>query len=451
MSCFSAIKKFEIEDLQLKGAQVITSPLYCDNRGSLYESFHILKVDFTASVDSITAHYPIKNVIYGPVSRNGEELVYVIQGKLLVVLFDAKSKIKVQVELVPGKLLRIPDMCIHFFYSHENNSIYDIVRTSPITKEVTYTLDELGITFDNVTRQVSFKKTKVFRPDFAVMGYNGLIGSELVKAIKNAGFSVVELRSRLEQQEGIKNELINLNPKLGVIIAAGVGTRPNTGWCDSHKVETIDANVTCQLAVASICKSLNLHCTLISTCAFYHYDNEHQIGGKPFIETDKVNNSYNYYLKMREVFEELLESSGLLSNTLVLRANFPCSANMIGSNLISKLIKFANIKSIPNSISILPPLSNLAVEMIKEKEVGIVNWVCDGTITNGQLVGLYKKIVDPSHSFNEEKLDAEKSKLIGNAAAYVKPERLIKKFGERVPDVHKAAEDLMNEIKMAKI
>jgi FlaA1/EpsC-like NDP-sugar epimerase len=43
-----------------------------------------------------------------------------------------------------------------------------------------------------------------------------------------------------------------------VFNAAGVTGRPNVDWCESHKVETIWANIVGTLTLADVCKQSNL-------------------------------------------------------------------------------------------------------------------------------------------------------------------------------------------------
>ena len=43
--------------------------------------------------------------------------------------------------------------------------------------------------------------------------------------------------------------------------AAGLTGRPNVDWCETHKVETIRANVIGCLNLADVCLSKNLHMT----------------------------------------------------------------------------------------------------------------------------------------------------------------------------------------------
>ena len=278
------------------------------------------------------------------------------------------------------------------------------------------------------------------------MGCNGLIGNSFVREIEKQGLTWLPIKSRLHEHESIMNEISTIKPTISVIIAAGVGTRPNTKWCDTHHDETIDFNVTSQLSIAKFCKTQNIHCTLIGTSAFYHYDEEHPINGKGFIEEDEPNNCYNFYYQMRILLEKLIKESDFYDNVLNLRAIFPLDHLIKPTSLIGKLLKFSKINSIPSSITVLNSLVPLAIEMMKLKTFGNINWVCKGTISNGDILRKYQKIVNNDFQFNENLIDIETSLKIGNAAANIIPQKLIDLFGDKVPFVDDAIESLMKEI-----
>jgi 3,5-epimerase/4-reductase len=276
-----------------------------------------------------------------------------------------------------------------------------------------------------------------------------MIGGAFVRQLEATGHSWVQLRSRLHQQSSIRNELELIRPTVSVLIAAGVGTRPNTRWCEDHRVETIDANVTGQLAIAKICADLGLHLTLIGTCGFYHYDAEHALGsGVGFPEDAVPNHECNFYYAMRALLERLLNESGAIGGVLNLRALFPFDHKVTSASLVGKLLRFAKINCIPTSMTVLPDLVPLAVELMIAKEVGHVNWVCEGVASNGDVLRAYKEIVDESIAINEVEVSQETSRSTGNSAAYVVPAKLIARFGaDRVPKVGDAIGRLMKLIK----
>jgi hypothetical protein len=64
---------------------------------------------------------------------------------------------------------------------------------------------------------------------------------------------------------------LTLGPKWGCDIfnAAGVTSRPNVDWCESHKVETIRANVVGTLTLVDVYKQNNLLLISFEQGAFF--------------------------------------------------------------------------------------------------------------------------------------------------------------------------------------
>jgi nucleoside-diphosphate-sugar epimerase len=410
-------------------------------------------------VSSVLGIYPKRQTVYGPQAHEGEEYVYLIRGKLFVVLVSlADVSVRDYLELVPGQILRIPSFAVHAFLSLEDGTIFDIVRTCGPGAETRYDLSDatLSIAWPATELPLTAAGISVLpdrgfatgHPEFAVMGANGMIGSAFVRYLESKGHTWYWIRSRLHQHEAIRNELQTIRPTVSVIIAAGVGTRPNTKWCEDHRMETVDANVTGQLAIARICQELNVHLTLIGTSGFYHYDDAHPLGGNGFVEEDAPNHGCNFYYQMRVYLEKLLEDTGAIGSLLNLRALFPFDHKVTSSSLVGKLLRFSRINCIPTSMTVLTELVPLAVELMKAHEVGHVNWVCNGTATNGDVLRAYQRIVDPSIAISDVQVSVEQSKASGNSAAYVIPQRLNAKFGEEnVPNVRDAIDRLMELIK----
>ena len=458
----SILKRFDVQQLNVPGAELITSPVYKDHRGGLCEVFHCLKIDTECSVSSVQGIYPHMNEVYGPIATDGNEILYMIRGKVFCALVDPKNTKTVDIlELVPGKVVRIPSGVIRAFVGLEENSIFDIVRTSGTGDNQYFSLTDpevAGITWPNTG--VELKQAELWakpktapapRPDFAIMGCNGLIGNSFVREIEKRGLTWAPIRARLHQHERIRNEIQSINPRISVVIAAGLGTRPNANWCDQHHLETIDGNVTSQLAIIKMCKELNKHCTIITSAGFYSYDKDHPIGGKGFTEKDPGNHPYNFYYKMRVLLEKMIHMAGYDDSVLILRANLPVDHLIKPASLIGKLLRFKVINSIPSSITVLPSIVPLTIEMMEKKVTGVVNWVCNGTISNGDILRTYQKIVDPNFTFNEKVLTEQESWDAGNAAGYVIPERMLQIFGEdRVPKINDAVDHLINLIKLEK-
>ena len=63
-------------------------------------------------------------------------------------------------------------------------------------------------------------------------------------------------------------------------------------------------------------------------------------------------------------------------------------------NFITKITKYEKICSIPNSMSVLPELIPLSIEMMKNNEIGTFNFTNPGVISHNEILEMYRYIVD---------------------------------------------------------
>ena len=211
-SPMSILKRFDVEQLNVPNCQVITSPVYKDYRGGLCEVFHCLKIDTECSVSSVKGIYPYLNQVYGPVAVDGNETIYMIRGKVFCALVDPKNPSTVDLlELVPGKVVRIPSGVIRAYLALEEKSIFDIVRTSGSGEQTYYNLQDAAVanikwpSTDKPLTQAELmhpkKPQQIKQVDFAIMGCTGLIGQAFVRDIEAKGFTWAPIRARLHQHE----------------------------------------------------------------------------------------------------------------------------------------------------------------------------------------------------------------------------------------------------------
>ena len=68
----------------------------------------------------------------------------------------------------------------------------------------------------------------------------------------------------MEDVPGVQRVLDEVKPT-HVLNCAGKTGRPNVDWCESHKLETVEANVTGTLALAHQCELRDIHLTVFAT------------------------------------------------------------------------------------------------------------------------------------------------------------------------------------------
>jgi len=84
----------------------------------------------------------------------------------------------------------------------------------------------------------------------------------------------------------------------------------------------------------------------------------------------------------------------------------PITDDWSPKNFIAKISKFENICNYPNSMTYLPDLIPVMIDMSMRKITGTFN-MTNGSMSHKEILDLYKEIVDETHTYNlieEDKL-----------------------------------------------
>jgi UDP-glucose 4,6-dehydratase len=164
-----------------------------------------------------------------------------------------------------------------------------------------------GILHSLVEKIAGPVKNRVQDPNlkFLIYGRTGWIGGLLGKICEKQGICYEYGSGRLENRSQLEKDIATVKPT-HVFNAAGVTGRPNVDWCESHKVETIRANVVGTLTLADVCKQNDLLLVNYATGCIFEYDEKHQVGsGVGFLEEDKPNFFGSYYSKTKAMVSDL--------------------------------------------------------------------------------------------------------------------------------------------------
>jgi len=230
---------------------------------------------------------------------------------------------------------------------------------------------------------------------FLIFGRTGWLGGMLGEICQEKGYKYQFAQSRLDQKETLERELDTVKPT-HVLNAAGVTGRPNVDWCEDHRVETLRTNVIGTLCLADACETRGLHMTNFATGCIFHYDNEHPMPepgtrytGKGFTEDDTANFFGSYYSKTKGMVEEMLKA---YKNVLTLRVRMPIGADLeFPRNFVYKISRYNKVVNIPNSMTVLPELMPMAVELARRKRTGIMNFTNPGVVSHNEVLDLYRE------------------------------------------------------------
>lgn len=246
-------------------------------------------------------------------------------------------------------------------------------------------------------------------PVFLLFGKSGWIGGLLTDLLKEQGAKYHLASCRLEDRASVVSEIEKYKPT-HVLNCAGVTGRPNVDWCETHKVETIRSNVIGCLNLADVCLQNDIHMTNFATGCIFHYDEDFPMNsGKGFKEGDKPNFTGSYYSYTKALVEGLLKE---YPNVLTLRVRMPIVADLTyPRNFIAKIIKYDKVVDIPNSMTVLPELLPMSLEMARRKLTGIMNYTNPGVVSHNEILEMYKQYIDPEFTWGNFSIE-EQAKVI---------------------------------------
>ena len=425
----------------IEGLEIIKNIYHDDNRGFFTELFNKNKKDLS-NLRQISLSSSRKSVLRGIHCSPYNKIVCCLKGKIFDVVVDFREKSKtyrnIFTKILNGEeSLFIPAGCGHGFYCYEDDSLIQYIQSGCYEKflefEVNCLCPILSIPWpkDEYILSEKDQNNPCFRErntniDFMIFGAKGMIGTHVVSSLELCKRTYYLSQVRLEAYQDILDELERIQPKF-VVCCAGIAGKPNIDWCDTNQQETIMTNVVGQLNVARGCSIKGVHCTLFGTGVLY------DSAGKKFSEIDEPNFSGNFYVKQRIILEQLLNSFSVLN----LRILYPITKTMHPKSIIPKLLKYKNITNAKTSFTVMDDLFPLIPSMCDQGLTGTFNFANPGTMSNKEILELYKKYVDKNHEWIETSQSGNRSH----------PELNVNKLLNYFPNIPEITESVENIIK----
>ena len=232
-----------------------------------------------------------------------------------------------------------------------------------------------------------------------IYGSKGWIGGQIKEILIQQGETVVDGLSRADNFYDTITEIENIKPDR-IICTLGRTSGKNCLNIDylespEHSSENLRDNLHAPLNLAIISQQLHIHLTYLGTGCVYAYDQKHPMEnytGRGFTEEDKPNFRGSQYSQVKGVTDCLIRH---FDTTLNARIRMPISAEMHPRNFVTKITHYPKVISIPNSMTVLPELLPLLVDMSKRKITGTINLTNPGAITHGEILDMYKLYIDP--------------------------------------------------------
>lgn len=239
-----------------------------------------------------------------------------------------------------------------------------------------------------------------------VYGSKGWIGSMIIAKWKEVypsyNFICSETRISPQNINTLKTEIVKADRVFCSIGRTSGGNIPNIDYLEDKVNENVRDNLFAPLLLCKLCDSLGVHFSYIGTgCIFSTNtrDNTYDYTEEDF--PDYFGSAYSAVKGYTDTLMKLFNS-----NSLNLRIRMPITDDWSQKNFISKISKFENICSYPNSMTYLPDLIPIMIDMSMRKFTGTFNMV-NGSMSHKEILDLYGKIVDENHTYNlieEDKL-----------------------------------------------
>ncbi len=237
-----------------------------------------------------------------------------------------------------------------------------------------------------------------------LLGSTGYLGEQFLNVYPDALTPRIDIADR-----AAVIQILDADKPDVVINCAGKTGRPNVDWCETHKEETLRANVTGPLILLEECLARGIYLVHMSSGCIYEGDPSLTLragagnkGDRGFTEEDPPNFFGSFYSRTKGWSDQMMKDFPVLN----LRLRMPFDGSRSERNLITKLVKYKKVLEQENSITYLPDFLEAARILISKRKTGTFNIVNDGVISPYRIMELYKEIVDPKHVF--EKLTVEK-------------------------------------------
>ena len=256
-----------------------------------------------------------------------------------------------------------------------------------------------------------------------IYGGKGWIGNQFVDLLKKNRYEYVLGNSRVDDTVTLEEEIGTVRPtniisfigrthgKIGDKTYSTIDYLEQKGKLK----ENIRDNLFAPLSIAIICKKINdnsgfnIHYTYLGTGCIFKFDEEHPFGDEDrgFLESSLPNFFGSGYSTTKGFTDRLMN----LFNVLNLRIRMPIVGEDNSRNFITKITTYEKICSIPNSMTVLPDMLPIVLDMMKQKIKGAMNLTNPGLITHNEILVMYKELVDSNFSWRNFSIE-EQSKIL---------------------------------------
>jgi dTDP-glucose 4,6-dehydratase len=292
-----------------------------------------------------------------------------------------------------------------------------------------------------------------------IFGGNGWIGQQFVSVLNSAADASVEYRIAVERVgldriAELEQEMDAFAPT-HIISLLGRTHGDNITTIDyleqpGKLVENVRDNLMAPIILAQLCADRNIHYTYLGTGCIFNNDNDRI---EAFKETDAPNffgSSYSIVKGFTDRFMVWRQQGGnrrFSEAILNLRIRMPIVGEDHPRNFITKITRYEKVCSIPNSMSVLPELLPMALELMRSRHIGTLNFTNPGVISHNEILALYKQHADPAFEWRNFSLAEQDAVLASKRSNNCLDTHELQRLFPSVRPIGDAVEALMKTYK----
>jgi 3,5-epimerase/4-reductase len=274
-----------------------------------------------------------------------------------------------------------------------------------------------------------------------VYGGKGWIASQIIPLFQEQGWNVVCSQKRADNTSEVRKEIATVKPDRVVCLLGrthGEGINSIDYLEQPGKlVDNLRDNLYAPLSLSMICSFAGIHFTYLGTgCIFDDPDPTTVV----HTEMDDPNFWGSSYSTVKGFTDRLMRSVHN-KNILNVRIRMPITSDNHPRNFITKIVSYQNIFNMPNSMTVLPTLLPVMVDMIKNKSSGTVNLVNPGVITHNEILEMYKTHVDPEKTWTNVTREEHDAMLSSKRSNNQLSTDVLEALYPDVPTIHDAVKE----------
>lgn len=285
-----------------------------------------------------------------------------------------------------------------------------------------------------------------------VFGSKGWIGQQFCEILRSLNIEFICGESRCDNEPAIREEIISsgathvisfigrTHGKIGETIYSTIDYLEQPG----KLVENVRDNLYSPILLAEICRQIDIHYTYLGTGCIFTYDTLHDFE-HGFTEYDTPNFFGSSYSIVKGYTDRLMHLYG--NSVLNLRIRMPITGECNPRNFITKITNYDRICSIPNSMTILPELLPLVVDMMRERRVGTINLTNPGVISHNEILEMYREIVDPEFKWQNFSQEEQRTILASDRSNNLLDTTLLETWFPMVNPIHVAVRKCLETYK----